>query len=434
VIICSRCGKENQDQFKYCLGCGSKLQVAVPAAADPFRAPPAAQEPALWAWRRLSRPAAHRRGRSRVRCGLSGHAFPGTRSRRGSGGSAGCFPWLGSPCSPCQWGDRRPADRADFSGPVSSPSRAPTLRWARGVPAATCDLAAGRCCRASRLATARPPGAPGRFQRWPSPAAPAAGAAPRVSVAAVQALPDRLGSQAQASHRQLPWRGRRVSAGDGRSGPAAASGPTCVHVVATRVCRLRILRSLRSSHEARAGAVVEARSSKPQRWPGAVKATVRASSRSSARRHRGGSHPLHRVKIWSDEPGPSLRRRPYLSPRHAEFVLTEAGLEVRDLRSLNGVFVKLTQEEPLESGDTLRIGQELLRFDAISPPRLSKMERDHRHAQPRVLGPLVRHRGRDVDGPAFPLFDETVVLAASARHPLSRGRLRLRHARADHSA
>src|SRR6185295_8735284 len=58
---------------------------------------------------------------------------------------------------------------------------------------------------------------------------------------------------------------------------------------------------------------------------------------------------------------------PYLSPRHAEFIFGDEGLVVRDLRSLNGVFVKIGQEEKLESGDIFRIGQELLRFDLIAP-------------------------------------------------------------------
>ena len=49
MIICSRCGKENQDQFKYCLGCGLKLAAAAPAPApapaEPVRATSAAAQP-----------------------------------------------------------------------------------------------------------------------------------------------------------------------------------------------------------------------------------------------------------------------------------------------------------------------------------------------------------------------------------------------------
>jgi pSer/pThr/pTyr-binding forkhead associated (FHA) protein len=99
---------------------------------------------------------------------------------------------------------------------------------------------------------------------------------------------------------------------------------------------------------------------------------------------------------------------PYLSPRHAEFVLSEGGLEVRDLRSLNGVFVRITEEEPLESGDSFRIGQELLRFDAINPPTpLEDGTEIIGTPNPGYWGRLSVVVGRDLDGPAFPLFDET---------------------------
>ncbi len=126
----------------------------------------------------------------------------------------------------------------------------------------------------------------------------------------------------------------------------------------------------------------------------------------------GGSHPLHQGEnLVGRGQGHLFDADPYLSPRHAEFVLTEGGLEVRDLRSLNGVFVKLTQEELLESGDTFRIGQELLRFDVISPPApLEDGTEIIGTPNPGYWGRLSVIVGRDVDGPAFPLFDETIVL------------------------
>ena len=51
MITCNRCGKENQDHYKFCLGCGNELAKAVPAPsanapsapiATPAPAPPAA--------------------------------------------------------------------------------------------------------------------------------------------------------------------------------------------------------------------------------------------------------------------------------------------------------------------------------------------------------------------------------------------------------
>ena len=102
---------------------------------------------------------------------------------------------------------------------------------------------------------------------------------------------------------------------------------------------------------------------------------------------------------------------PYLSPKHAEFLLSETGLDVRDHHSLNGIFVRITAEEPLESGDCFRIGQELLRFDAINP--LTPLEDGTEiigTPNPGYWGRLSVVVGRDLDGPAFPLFDETAKL------------------------
>ena len=48
----------------------------------------------------------------------------------------------------------------------------------------------------------------------------------------------------------------------------------------------------------------------------------------------------------------------YLSPIHAQLDIRAGGAMVHDLDSLNGVFVKMTQEEELTSGQIIRIGQE----------------------------------------------------------------------------
>jgi pSer/pThr/pTyr-binding forkhead associated (FHA) protein len=102
---------------------------------------------------------------------------------------------------------------------------------------------------------------------------------------------------------------------------------------------------------------------------------------------------------------------PYLSPKHAAFALTEAGLDVSDQQSLNGIFVRITQEETLESGDSFRIGQELLRFDAISPPApLEDGTEIIGTPNPGYWGRLSVVVGRDLDGPAFPLFEEVAKL------------------------
>jgi hypothetical protein len=126
----------------------------------------------------------------------------------------------------------------------------------------------------------------------------------------------------------------------------------------------------------------------------------------------------------SERGAPSLRARTssgvvrvssstaaHLSPRHGEFLVGPEGVSIKDLRSLNGVFLKITQEEALESGDIFRIGQELLRFEIISAPQpLEDGTEIMGTPNPGFWGRLSVVVGRDVDGSAFPLFGDAIVL------------------------
>jgi len=101
----------------------------------------------------------------------------------------------------------------------------------------------------------------------------------------------------------------------------------------------------------------------------------------------------------------------YLSPMHAELVLNAAGLVVRDSGSLNGVFVRIHEEEELLDGDVLRIGQELLRFDAIPTPMpLEDGTEVLGSPNPGFWGRLSVVVARDQEGSAFPLLGDAVIL------------------------
>jgi len=67
------------------------------------------------------------------------------------------------------------------------------------------------------------------------------------------------------------------------------------------------------------------------------------------------------------EVGGILAADPYLSPRHASFTPDDEGVRVTDENSLNGVFRKLAvdQRYALNPGQVFRIGQELIRFEAL---------------------------------------------------------------------
>ncbi len=126
----------------------------------------------------------------------------------------------------------------------------------------------------------------------------------------------------------------------------------------------------------------------------------------------GGTHTLYDGEnIIGRGQGPLFDNDAYLSPRHGEFLVGPNGMMIRDLRSLNGVFLKITQEEPLESGDIFRIGQELLRFEIISAPQpLEDGTEIMGTPNPGFWGRLSVVVGRDVDGSAFPLFGDAIVL------------------------
>ncbi len=101
----------------------------------------------------------------------------------------------------------------------------------------------------------------------------------------------------------------------------------------------------------------------------------------------------------------------YLSPVHAELVVNGANATVRDLDSLNGVFVKMTEPEELLPTQILRLGQELLRFDVIQAPEaVADGTEVMGSPNPGYWGKLTVIIGRDVDGACFPLLGEEITL------------------------
>ena len=132
-------------------------------------------------------------------------------------------------------------------------------------------------------------------------------------------------------------------------------------------------------------------------------------------------------------PGTAVRRRrlPVAAPRRV-LGRPERRRSSATCSSLNGVFLKITGEEPLESGDIFRIGQELLRFEVISPPQpLEDGTEIMGTPNPGFWGRLsviVGPRRRRLGLPAVRRRDHARPRAR--RHPLPRGRLRLGHARA----
>jgi pSer/pThr/pTyr-binding forkhead associated (FHA) protein len=109
--------------------------------------------------------------------------------------------------------------------------------------------------------------------------------------------------------------------------------------------------------------------------------------------------------------GPVFENDGYLSPVHAQLDIRGPQAVVRDLDSLNGVFVKMTQEEELQSGQIIRIGQELLRFEIIPTPEPTADGTELMGSpNPGFWGKLTVIIGRDITGAAFPLLGDSVTL------------------------
>jgi pSer/pThr/pTyr-binding forkhead associated (FHA) protein len=96
----------------------------------------------------------------------------------------------------------------------------------------------------------------------------------------------------------------------------------------------------------------------------------------------------------------------YLSPRHATFTVRGVKVFVKDELSLNGVYVKLTPEQPVElqSGDVFRIGQEIIRFEVLAQPQASP-DGVERLGSPSkgYVGRISLLTGRDTTGNAYPV-------------------------------
>jgi pSer/pThr/pTyr-binding forkhead associated (FHA) protein len=154
------------------------------------------------------------------------------------------------------------------------------------------------------------------------------------------------------------------------------------------------------------------RSAKPEPAPRAAAAAAGKLALIRPDGSEGGSHPLHSPETTIGRGiGPLFDNDSYLSPDHAKFVFYDNQLLLEDAGSLNGVFVRITQEEMLEDGDIFRIGQELLRFDVIGEPQnLDDGTEIMGSPNPGYWGRLSIVVGPGVDGSAFPLMGEEVVL------------------------
>jgi pSer/pThr/pTyr-binding forkhead associated (FHA) protein len=82
----------------------------------------------------------------------------------------------------------------------------------------------------------------------------------------------------------------------------------------------------------------------------------------------GREYPLisEQTDMGREEGVITLPNDPYVSSRHCRVVRRDGRFFVRDLDSINGVYVRLREPKKLENADLVLIGLEVLRFEVVS--------------------------------------------------------------------
>ncbi len=319
MTVCNRCGKENQDHYKFCLGCGAELSGAAPKAP----APDMGMMKTMMADPAPSTGGAPMRGGSGM-AGMSG-SRPNNMPPPGPLGPPGMGPGMQPAMQPGMGMPMGPSP----GGPMPQPMGPPP-----GVPGFSPGFAP------------QPP----QMRRCPS-----------------------CGSDVPPTFRFCGTCGFRMDEG---------SAPQQVPQMPS---------------------------------PQAMPAPARARLSMTLIRPDGSEGGTHELRPGDNKLGrnfgPVFENDGYLSPVHAQLDIRGNQAMVRDLESLNGVFVKMTQDEELTSGQIIRIGQELLRFELIGQPDPTPDGTELMGSpNPGFWGKLTVIIGREVTGAAFPLLGETVTL------------------------
>jgi hypothetical protein len=344
MTVCNRCGKENQDHYKFCLGCGAELTAA-------------------------PKPAAGGGGDMGMMKTMMADPTPGGFGPPPGSGPMQSPPGMpGMPRGPSAAMPNQPRGLAGMPpGPIGSgpPMQPPPMQPPPMQPPPMQPPPMGP-----------PPGVPG-FSGGPgfAPPAPAGG---------MRRCPS-CGSDVPPSFRFCGTCGFRM---DEASAPMAMPGPPGPNLG----------------------------NPPPQQMMGGQPQPQRARLSMTLIRPDGSEGGTHDLRPGENKLGrsfgPVFENDGYLSPVHAQLdIRGPQQAMVRDLDSLNGVFVKMTQEEELTSGQILRIGQELLRFELIAAPEPTADGTELMGSpNPGYWGKLTVIIGRDITGAAFPLLGDSITL------------------------
>ena len=395
MIVCNRCGKENQDHYKFCLGCGAELTappkaepgmgmmktMMADAGSAPLRplpglapAPGGAPQQGMPLPPPPGFPGAPPPGFPGPPPGFPGGPPPGFPGGPPPGFPGGPPPGMG----PAPMGPPPGMGPAPMGPPPGPP---PGMGGLSGGPLG------GPLPPPASLIPGPSPSIPPPYSGGPSGGPPSvgppAGLPPGVPGAQGFGAPAPSGSV--TGPRRCPQCGSDVPPGFRFCGACG--------------CRM---------DELSQPAIMPVQGAAPpvRPAPRAIMTLIRPDG------SEGGTHELRQGenKIGRNF-GPVFETDGYLSPVHADLLVNGTAALVRDLESLNGVFVKMTEEEELITGQIIRIGQELLRFELIVPPEpIADGTEVMGSPNPGYWGKLTVIIGRNVDGSAFPLLGDTITL------------------------
>ena len=362
MIVCNRCGKENQDHYKFCLGCGAELASG-----------PAGDDGNVGTMKTMMADSGPQRTSPTPPGGVPHTRLPGVGAP-----PSGPLPGM----SPMGGGMPSRAPSSPFGNPGSGGIRAPA-----GPPPGV--------------------GAPAQF---------GAGPAPAPSSAMSPGFGGRAPSPAWGAPPASPPVGHGGAMGMAAGQPAAMAAPgprQCPHCGSDVPPNFKFCGVCGQSLGPTTAAAAPAYAPSPS-FGGAQQQAMARATLTLIRPDgsEGGTFPLRDGdnRIGRDH-GAIFENDGYLSPTHCELTVHGNGAMVRDLDSLNGVFVRMTGEEEIQPGQVIRMGQELLRFDLIEPPTpLEDGTEVMGSPNPGYWGKITVIIGNQVDGSAYPLLGDSVTM------------------------
>jgi pSer/pThr/pTyr-binding forkhead associated (FHA) protein len=395
VIVCPKCGKENQDHYKFCLGCGSELPKDAAMAPRTFAAPtPSAGVP-----RPQPQPHHLAKGIAQTVGDSSGVGVTGAAS-------ATSVPSVSAMTPDAPFEDSSPTTA--FQPKSMQPSTPPPV--AVGAAGASSATESARPLRPTQSARGVRGSAVPRPQQSSSNPAPASARQEPVSAPAVQ--------PAQTEPQNTS------STPVGASGGAMVSCPVCgasviAHFKFCGSCG-HAMHDSQDRHDGRS--VPAAASGAPplsytQKTAASTESKFKQFGKLILLRPDGSEGELFSMTepmaMIGRASGGFFTQDAYLSPRNTRMTFTANGLVVADAESLNGTYLRIDRDVPEElvDGAMFRIGQEILRFESIHaeaalPDGVERMGSPN----PGFLGRVCLMVGRQTTGNSYPIPQDGIHL------------------------